>query len=122
MSRDIDQEYRRDVQDMADSIMEYAKDNDCPSREDVLDHIHEFIDGCARVIYTQKAKECVMVSRNDDAYFTEMGGEGASDGDGIKWNLLAFSAFQADVMEELDSRDFDVNADRPGYVEPETEA
>ena len=120
-NRNEEQEYWQDVTDMADSIMDYAKDEGYPDREAILDHIHESIDGCARVIYTWKAKMCVVYSKHDDAYFTEYGGEGAADESGINWSKLAYAAFEADVMEDLADRDFDVNADRPGYVEPETE-
>ena len=114
-----EQEYRQDVADMAESIQDYAKEQDYPDREDILEYLHESIDGCARVIYTASAKECVLFSRNDGAYFSEFGGDGASDGDGIKWSLLAYCAFRADVLDELDQRGFDVNAERPGYVEPD---
>ena len=120
-NRNIEAEYRDDVRDMAQDIQDWAKENDYPDRGAVMEYMHESIDGCGRVIYTQRAKECVMVSQNDDAYFTQFGGEGASDGDGIKWSLLAYCAFEADVIEELDSREFDLNADRPGYVEPDDE-
>ena len=117
--RNIEAEYRDDVRDMAQQIQDWAKDNDYPDCDRVMKYMHESLDGCGRVIYTQRAKECVMMSRNYDAYFTEFGGEGASDGDGIKWSLLAYCAFEADVIEELDSREFDLNADRPGYAEPD---
>lgn len=117
-----EREYWQDVKDMADSIMEYAKDEGYPDREAILEHIHESIDGCGRVIYTWKAKMCVIYSENDGAYFDNFGSEGAVSDGGIEWSKLAYCAFEADVMEELSDREFDVNADRPGYVEPETEA
>lgn len=79
--------------------------DDCTSGNyegDIHDALHELIDGSQRVIYTWQAKMCVIWSDNDDAYFTEFGGEGASDGDGINWSRLAYAAFMADVTEEID--------------------
>lgn len=75
------------------------------SLQDWLDtYIHETIDGHERVIYTHQAQETLLVSENDGAYFDDMGSaEGAFDRDGVKWSLLAFSAFKADVLEMLDA-------------------
>ena len=119
--RNEEQKYNDDVRDMAEKIREWAKENDYPGREQVLEHVHESIDGCARVIYTWKAKMCVVYSKNESAYFDNFGSEGAMSNDGIEWSKLAYCAFEADVMESLIDDDFDVNADRPGYVEPKEE-
>ena len=115
-----EQSYWQDVTDMADQVEEYAKENDWPDREAIFDYMHDSIDGCGRIIYTQNAKECLVFSRNDGAYVDQFGKEGVTDGQGnLNWSALAYAAFEADVFEELSSRGFDLNADRPGYVEPE---
>ena len=119
--RSEEQQYQDDVRDMAEQIREWAKENDYPDREQVLEYMHESIDGCGRVIYTWKAKMCMVYSKNDGAYFDNFGSEGAISDGGIEWSKLAYCAFEADVIEELDSDGFDVNDDRPGYVEPESD-
>lgn len=78
-------------------------------REWLIEHIDESIDGCSRVIYTSEAKECVMFSDNSGAYFEEFGSEGAVDTDGIQWSRLAAAAFRADIIEELERIDVNVN-------------
>lgn len=114
-----EQQYNDDVRYLAQDIQAWAKENDYPDREQVMDCIHEFIDGCTRVSYTWKAKMCVACSPNAGAYFEQFGNYGAVDGDSINWSRLAYCAFEADVIEFLNDDGFDVHDDRPGYVEPE---
>ena len=118
--KNAEQEYWDDVKDMAEQIEDWAKENDWPDREAVMDYMHESIDGCGRIIYTASAKECVMISPNEGAYVENFGSDGLTDKHGnINWSAMAYAALEADVLEELSSREFDINADRPGYVEPE---
>ena len=117
--------YRQDVEEMAASILEECREEynngtkGEPLREWLLDHIHESIDGCARVIYTAQAKECVCESDNDGAYAENFGPEGMVTDGCINWSALAYAAFEADVIEELTNRlDFDVN-DPTAFFEAE---
>lgn len=77
--RNEEQKYNDDVRDMAASISEWAKENGYPDRGRVLEYIHESINGCARVLYTWKAKMCMVYSNNDDAYCTPFGAKIAAD-------------------------------------------
>lgn len=118
-------DYQTDVTDMATSLYDDAKarfeGGERDLREWFLDYLHESIDGCARVIYTAQAKECVCESRNSGAYAENYGAEGMTKDGDINWSALAYAAFEADVLEEIDGMGgtFDVNDDNLGFKEPE---
>ena len=113
--------YRQDVRETAESIISELSDqykngvSGEPLREWLLEHIHETIDGSQRVIYTYLAQECLMESSNDNAYFEDFGTDGgAVTKDGINWSLLAYCAFEHDVIEGLERLGCDVN--NPGAM------
>ena len=113
------QEYWDDVREKAASIECELNsriddgENGETLREWLIDHIDESIDSAARIIYTRQAQECVMYSDNDGAYFDEFGDEGAVEDGAINWSRLAYSAFRADVLEQLNSIGIDVNNPGP---------
>lgn len=98
--KDEQRDYLDDVQSTAQGFIDDCKSGQYTS--EVSDALHELIDGSARVIYTWKAKMCVIYSDNDGAYFDEFGAEGAVDRDGFQWSRLAYCAFLADVREEIE--------------------
>ncbi len=108
-------DYYSDVRDTADNIKaelhSRLADQECGEtlREWLLEHIHETIDGSSRVIYTQSAMLGVFASSNDGAYFDDFGSEGAVEDGAINWSRLCFSAFERDVIEQLESIGVDVN-------------
>jgi len=104
-------EYYADIKNLAKSIFDEYTAGDIADRDSLLEHIHETVDGCARVIYTASAQEALLVSRNDSAGIDSLGADGFDWKDGIPWSALAFFAVEADVFEELDRMGLDVNAD-----------
>ncbi len=107
--------YQNDVDDLAASIKAELDERIADGeegetlREWLIEHIDETIDGCARVIYTGEAQEALLFSSNDGAYADEFGPEGMVEDGCIMWSRLAYSAVRADVLEELERLDVDVN-------------
>lgn len=97
--------YRTHVEEIAEDFREDMRRGEITTDEQLSDRMHEAIDGDGWVIYTRKAQLVCIISQNDDAYFTELGGEGAADRDGINWSPIAFMALRADVQEALDVSD-----------------
>lgn len=119
----IRQDYNQDVRDTAESINaeleDHLKDQECGEglREWLLEHIHETVDGSGRVIYTQSAMLGVFASDNKGAYFEDFDGEGViSDGD-INWSALCYSAFERDVIEQMEAIGVDVNSPVPACAD-----
>lgn len=128
--KDEARDYQDDVESTARGFLDDCRSGSYTS--EVHDALHELIDGHQRVIYTWKAKMCVMHSANDGAHFDNFGADGAVDRDGINWSVLAYSAFMADVRDELDRQlesdigqtlsDFDTCEDiAAAYAESEDE-
>ena len=108
----IRRDYYNDVSDMAEQIIEQAREwfkEDSLDSSDIHQYVHESIDGSQRVIYTVQAQQCLMVSDNDGAYLDDFGAEGIATDAGIKWSLLAYCAFEADILEHLSDEGFDLN-------------
>jgi hypothetical protein len=111
--------YWQDVRDTAESIkselLDRVKDGEYGDslREWLLEHIHETIDGSARVIYTRQAQEALLYSDNDGAYIEEFGSDGVVEDGAIIWSRLAFGAFDADVKQQLESIGVDLTAPVP---------
>lgn len=78
-------------------------------RENLLEWMHQTIDGTQRVIYTFRAQLGLLVSDNAGAYIEGCGSEGATMGDDLNWSALMFSALERDVYEQLDAEGLDVN-------------
>lgn len=102
--------YREDVRGLAAEFAERIRGGDL-SREGFYDALWEEVDGHSRVIWTQNAKEAVLVSGNGGAAVEEglVGPE--SFRNGIPWSQLAFEAFRMDVLEELGRMGINVNSD-----------
>lgn len=95
--------YADEVRGVADEFREMAKDGDFDTAEDATRWLDQTVDGHRRVFITHLAKECMILSRNDDALVMEHGSEGIVTDDCINWSLLAYHAFRTDVVEQLDA-------------------
>jgi len=123
----IRQDYYSDVEAVADDIIEEAGkqfEDDVRGeelREWFLQYLHETIDSQGRVMYTQAAQLGLVVSDNDGAYLEEYGAEGAVQDGVLNWSALMFAAMDADVVEQLGYKDFDVNDPESFFEEEEEE-
>jgi hypothetical protein len=119
----VRQDYNQDVRDTAESVKSELEDRlkDQESGEDLrewlMEHIHETIDGSSRVIYTQSAMLGVFASDNDGAYFEDFGDEGIAEDGAINWSRLCYSAFERDVIEQLEAIGIDVNSPVPACAD-----
>lgn len=105
-------DYWSDVRGIADSVREAIKDGEVTDDSELSDRIWEECDGSARIIYTARAMEVLLISDNADAYVEEMGSlEDVANGDSIRWEVLAFYAFCQDVQEEIGTIDFDADSE-----------
>lgn len=98
-------DYYSDVRGMAKDLADRMKAGDI---EDFNDALHEDVDGCQRVIYTQQAQIGLLCSDNEDAYAQEFGEVPVTDG-AINWAAMMYSALQQDIIEDLDAHGVDVN-------------
>ena len=112
------QAYYQHVRDLAEDIDQFAREDKERSREDVLECLHETIDGDRWVIYTHLAQSVCLSSSNDGAAIDNYGTDGIVEDGAINWSRLAFSALEADVLDALD---IDINADFPGRGEDDEE-
>jgi len=111
-------DYYDDVRTCADDIDREARERraegETDLREWLLERVHETCDGHSRVIYTGLAIETLLFSDNESAYVDDFGSEGVCSDGAVNWSLLAFAAFERDVMEQLDALLPDVNAEDLG--------
>ncbi len=94
-------DYRSDVVGIVSAYAD-ALGDDITDSEDADTWIHETIDGSQRVMYTYQAQQCLLYSDNDGAYGEDFGGDGMVEDGCIMWSRLAFCAFRADVLEDLE--------------------
>lgn len=114
------QDYWDDVRSVADDCVTEAKERfaegDSHLREWLVERVDEICDGSRRVFMTGEAILCLLFSDNDSAMIDEMGdASGAVDGGSINFAALAFWAFRADVMAQLDALLPDINDDDLGF-------
>lgn len=98
-------ECHQTIADIVEDLKRAIKDKEVTDREQAMDWLHDTIDGHHDVIYTYAAMEVCRQSKNDQAYFDQMGSEGAVDESGIQWSRLAYCAMEADVLEEIGDLD-----------------
>ena len=102
-------DYYSDVRDFAADVIAWWHDNPDADREALVEYIEQGVDGAGRVIYTAQAMDCLRYSDNDSAGPDELGADGFDWKSGIPWSQLAYFAFRADIMEQLDAEGLDVN-------------
>lgn len=112
--------YYRDVRSVAEDIRDAVKDGEITDRDGFETRLHEECDGNQRVIYTSNAQECILLSDNSSAYVDSFGEEGIVSNGDINWSALAYSAFEADVREQLDAEG--VDPDTIGQEDEEDDA
>jgi hypothetical protein len=115
----IQRDYYKEVNQYADDFIERIKEGEWDNRDDFIDSFNQEIDGAARVIYTWQAQLGLLVSENDDAGIESLGPDGFDWSSGIPWSALMYFAFEADIYEAMDRKDFDVNDDE--LFEPDDE-
>lgn len=105
-------EYIQELEDAVDSIRtDYCSGSYAANQ----DKLHQDIDEHA-ARYTDNdvdAQKCLLFSENTGASYIE---HGEALGDwihGIPWNVLAYSAFRADLREELEEAGIDLNLTPP---------
>jgi hypothetical protein len=99
-------EYAATVTGIVADLRQAVRDGDISDRDAAYEWIEQTIDGHHDIIYTACAMEVLAQSRNDSAYFDELGtADGAVTDSGIEWSKLAFWALRADVLEELSDLD-----------------
>lgn len=114
--------YMTHVDMHADDFVDRMKAGDFEDSEAFLEALHEDVDGDSWVIYTHKAQAVVMISDNAAAYVDDFGADGlVADGD-VNWSAMACSALERDILDELERRGIDVNADDFGLESDEDEA
>jgi hypothetical protein len=102
-------EYWDDVRDTAKAIKDAWDSKEIDDREGLIEYIDETVDGAGRVIYTGQAMDCLRYSDNDEAGIDELGASGFDWSNGVPWSQLAYFAFRADIMNQLDAEGLDVN-------------
>jgi hypothetical protein len=110
-------DYFTSVESHGESVIERIK----AGEDDVMDLIHEEVDGSWWVIYTHAALAVLQHSRNDDAGFDSMGSDFLAGCTSMAevYTRAAYFALEADVIEWLNERG-DVN-DPDSFREEEEE-
>lgn len=107
----MERSYYEDINNLASGIKDDYDRGMFSNREHLIQQIGENVDGCARVIYTRKAKEAVLVSRNANAFKDAVDVQGLNWKNGFPWEQIAYYAVLADVYEALGDMDLEVNED-----------
>jgi len=92
----LEMDYREDIEEIASNIRAEIEGGHIEDLEGLDTYIHEYVDGCQRVIYTQQAKEACIFSDNDDAWEDCYEPRGSID-----WSAMAYWVVRADVQEAL---------------------
>jgi hypothetical protein len=116
-------EYYGAVRSMAKEGADKARAGEFSDREELIEWVHESVDGSYWVIYTHANLDVLRYSDNDSAYSDNFGAEGMTDKSGnINWAALAYAAMEQDVMEALSAEGIDPNGEPEEWKgESETE-
>ena len=102
----LERDYMEDVSSIADDIKDRIRRGEI-DEDSLYDAVSEAVDGCARVIYTNQAKETMRYSSNSEASVEQGLLDTQNWGrDGINWSQLAYSAVHEDVMRMLGNIDW----------------
>jgi hypothetical protein len=111
-------EYQTDISDLASCITDAIKSGHIENRDELIEYIHETVDGCSLVIYDNQIFNVLKFSSNAEAW-KEMGIELSGDN---TFQQMAFCAVEQDVIEELRGEGIDVNDwEKPEPEEDEEE-
>lgn len=95
-------EYYSHVRGIALEVFQYIKDGTLEDRDALDRWIHETIDGNQWTFITHKAIKVLLWSNNDGTHIEEFGSDGLVSDGCINWSALAFSAMQADLLEDVE--------------------
>lgn len=110
--RVLARDYQEDVSNIAAELLEEWRSGQFDGNSDSFrEAIDQSVDGTQRVIYTGKAQECLLFSRNDGQMLEDMGE--VTFKDNIEWSQLAYYAMRQDVIEELEREIEDLYEDPP---------
>jgi hypothetical protein len=97
------------VRATADSILADLTNSTIDTAGDLETRIHEDCDGARCVIYTAAAMDVLRYSDNDNAYADDFGDEGLVRDGSINWSGMAYAAFRADIVEQLQAHGVDLS-------------
>ena len=92
-------DYFETVEMYAVEAIDQAKENG--NIDEWSDHVHEFVDSSSYIIYTQKSREVLEHTNNEEAYVDDYGVEPKDFEQGIPWEKFAYCAMVADVSEKV---------------------
>lgn len=112
LAKDILERDYSDTRDriVAEFVQQWRDGDFHGSRDEAYESLEQSCDNANT--YTSDAQINLAMSRNDDAYLTEIGEVPVRDGS-LQWNALAMYALRADVLEALQHEDIDPNEDPP---------
>lgn len=109
-----EQDYKQVVREVAENLIDEMREEFKGGvtgerlREELMERIHQNIDGNSWIIYTHYAMK-ILALKGTDAYTDSFGTDGlVKDGD-INYGAIAFAAMEQDVMEDFGRLDFDPN-------------
>ena len=88
-------EYWTEVESLAESITEEAREQD----RDIFEVLHETIDGHEWVIFTGCSQEIIRHSANESYSADNFGAETCFQDGQIRWDVIAFGCLYGDVSE-----------------------
>lgn len=111
--RVIERDYWDDVRGVVEDCKRAIKDGEVSDDSELSDHLHQYIDGMQRVIYTHQARVGVACSENPDACEDETGEKPASVEVQMYWAIMAdvrdqledFETLKAELLPEADEED-----------------
>jgi hypothetical protein len=102
------EEYWAEVSSLCDDFAEEMENYD---RDDWMQYVHETLDGHSFCIYTDESQDVMRHSVNSGRAAEDFGGDAVVQDGQMNWGMMAFCALEADVYEEMHSRDIDINDD-----------
>lgn len=109
-------DYWQDVENVISWLRHEIENGNITDADGATEYIDETVDSHQRVIYTGQAIECLLFSRNENAYVEEMGElPPRSPGDEVNWSALAYYAFRADIMDAIGDLDAFVDEHEPKH-------
>lgn len=108
----LSRDHYNSVRGTAEDLAKRWRAGEFDDSDDFRTSIQQDCDGHQCVIYTQQAILTLAFSDNDGRYIEDFG-EAPVEGGCINWSALAYSAFEGDVLKQLDVLGIDPNEDPP---------
>lgn len=116
----LTRDYKNDVSSLVESIASAIDSGDVAAGDGdaLIEYIDQTIDGTQRVIYTQEAKEgLILGTDNEDAYSDDFGEEGIVQGGSINWSALMYAAMRQDVYSAMERKGINLQDPQPRISE-----